>query len=107
MYRRLVLFIQCDEVLHEKYVDKVRAAMIKYSGNESTEGFKFRYEHFYGSYDLVQDNYRNWYFRETRVIRVIKNNENIVSWGDSKDFRHKDGSKLRSKEIKANFRNHH
>ena len=46
----------------------------------------------------MQDNYRNWYIRETRVIR---NDENIVSWGDAMDFRHKDGSRLFSKDIKA------
>ena len=91
-------YIQGDEVLHEKYSETVRDAMIRYSDNKRTEGLKFRYEHFYGSYNYVQDNYRNWYFRETRII---KNSVNIVSWGDAMDFRHKDGSKLRSKDIKA------
>ena len=91
-------YIQGDEVLHEKYYDIIKSSMIKYQKVKKVEGLRFRYEHFYGSYDYVQDNYRNWYIRETRVIR---NDENIVSWGDAMDFRHKDGSRLFSKDIKA------
>lgn len=91
-------YIQGDEVLHEKYYDDVRNAMLKYKDDEKAEGIRFFYEHFYGSYDYVQDNYRNWYLRE---VRIIKNSENIVSWGDAMDFRHKNGSKINSKDIKA------
>ncbi|HMS66343.1 MAG TPA: glycosyltransferase family 2 protein [Ignavibacteria bacterium] len=91
-------YIQGDEILHEKYYDEVRSAMIKYKNDKSVEGLRFKYEHFYGSYDYVQDNYRNWYLRE---VRIIKRSENIVSWGDAMDFRHKDGSKILYKDIKA------
>lgn len=91
-------YIQGDEVLHEKYYEEVRSAMIKYKDDEKVEGIRFFYEHFYGSYDYVQDNYRNWYLRE---VRIVKNSDNIVSWGDAMDFRHKDGSKINSKDIKA------
>lgn len=91
-------YIQGDEVLHEKYYNEVKNGMHKYLKDKNTEGLRFKYEHFYGSYDYVQDNYRNWYIRE---VRVIKNSENIVSWGDAMDFRHKDGSKIFSKNINA------
>jgi len=91
-------YIQGDEVLHEKYYDNVKMAMKKYLEDESIEGLRFWYKHFYGSYDYIQDNYRNWYIRE---VRIIKNNENIVSWGDAMDFKHKDGSKIFSKVITA------
>ncbi|MEO6695306.1 MAG: glycosyltransferase family 2 protein [Ignavibacteria bacterium] len=91
-------YIQSDEVLHEKYFETIRSSMEKYSEDKKVEGLRFRYKHFYGSYDYVQDNYRNWYIKE---VRVIKNNDNIVSWGDAMDFRHIDGSKLLAKDIKA------
>ncbi|HAY35000.1 MAG TPA: glycosyltransferase [Ignavibacteria bacterium] len=92
------IYIQGDEVLHEKYYENVKAAMKKYYDDSKTEGLRFWYQHFYGSYDYVQDNYRNWYIRETRVI---KRSDNIVSWGDAMDFRHRDGSKIYSKDIDA------
>ena len=44
-------YIQGDEVLHEKYYDNVRAAMKKYYNDSKTEGLRFWYQHFYGSYD--------------------------------------------------------
>lgn len=91
-------YIQSDEVLHEKYYENVKAAMDKYLKKEKVEGLRFWYKHFYGSYDFYQDNYRKWYIRE---VRVIKRNDNIVSWGDAMDFRHRDGSKIFSKDIDA------
>ncbi len=91
-------YIQSDEVLHEKYYQTVRTAMKDYSGKEKIEGLRFWYRHFYGSYDFYQDNYRNWYIRE---VRIIKNRDNIISWGDAMDFRHPDGTKIVSKDIDA------
>lgn len=92
------VYIQADEVLHEKYLDTVMAAMKKYLNVESVEGLRFRYKHFYGSYDYIQDNYRNWYIKETRVIKL---NREIVSWGDAMNFKHKDGSAIKSVDINA------
>lgn len=91
-------YIQADEVLHEKYYDVVRTAMQRYLSNRRIEALQFRYRHFYGSYDYYQDNYRNWYVRESRVI---KRHPNIISWGDGMDFRHRDGTLLRVKRIDA------
>jgi len=92
------VYIQADEVLHEKYVDIVMTAMRNYLNKDSIEGLRFRYKHFYGSYDYVQDNYRNWYIKETRVIKL---NRGIVSWGDAMNFKHKDGSAITSVDINA------
>ncbi len=92
------VYIQADEVLHEKFIPAVNTAMERFKNNPDVEGLRFRYKHFYGSYDYYQDNYRNWYIKE---CRVIKNNPGIVSWGDAMDFRHKDGSKIISADIKA------
>lgn len=91
-------YIQGDEVLHEKYYAEVKDKMEKYQNDNDAEGLRFRYKHFYGSYDYVQDNYRNWYIKE---VRIIKKNDRIVSWGDAMDFRHTDGSKIKSRDIDA------
>jgi glycosyltransferase involved in cell wall biosynthesis len=91
-------YLQADEVIHEKYLPVVRSAMEAHLGDASVEALQFRYKHFYGSYDYFQDNNRRWYTKECRVIR---RDDNIVSWGDGMDFRHRDGSRLRFRRIPA------
>lgn len=91
-------YIQSDEVLHEKYIPTVRAAMEEYVNDVRVEGLRFRYKHFYGSYDYFQDNYRKWYVRE---VRVIKNRRSIVSWADAMGFMHADGRMIAAVNIKA------
>ncbi len=91
-------YVQADEVVHEKYLPIVKSAMEQYLDDQSVEGLQFGYQHFYGSYDYVQDNFRNWYIKETRVIR---RNPDIVSWGDGMGFRHRNGEPIRSKRIAA------
>ncbi|MEP7145654.1 MAG: glycosyltransferase family 2 protein, partial [bacterium] len=91
-------YIQGDEVVHEKYYGTISQAMNKYLMNEDIEGLRFYYKHFYGTYDYYQDNYRNWYLRE---VRIIKNHDDIISWGDAMDFKHPDGSKIKSKDMNA------
>jgi hypothetical protein len=91
-------YIQADEVLHEQYHPVVRSAMEQYHRDNEVEALQFRYRHFYGSFDYVQDNNRKWY---TKECRVIKRHPNIVSWGDGMDFRHRDGSKLSFRRIQA------
>jgi len=91
-------YLQADEVLHEKYLNVVHDEMEKEMNNARVEGFEFGYKHFYGSYDYYQDNFRKWYIRG---IRVIRRQPEIVSWGDGMDFRHRDGTLLRTKRIDA------
>lgn len=91
-------YIQADEVLHEKYIPTVRGAMEKYASDEAIEALQFRYLHFYGSYEFVQDNFRSWYVKESRVV---KRRPNILSWGDGTNFRHPDNSELRVQQIDA------
>ncbi len=91
-------YIQADEVLHEKYHPVVREAMEQYLPDARIEALQFGYRHFYGSYDFYQDNFRNWYVKECRIIR---RHPNIASWGDGMDFRHRDGTLLRVKRIDA------
>jgi len=92
------VYIQADEVLHEKYLDTVMNAMRNNLNRDSVEALRFNYRHFYGSYDYYQDNYRNWYIKE---IRVIKLNRGIISWGDAMSFRHQNTSPVKPIDIDA------
>jgi len=92
------IYIQADEVVHEKYYPVVTRALQKYLADKKVEGLKFGYKHFYGTYEYYQDNFRKWYRRE---VRVIRNNSNIVSWDDAMGFKHKDGTEIKSVPIKA------
>ena len=94
-------YIQGDEVLHEKYYEEIRAAMLKYKDDPQVEGLLFNYVHFYGSYDYIGES-SNWYRRE---IRVIRNNRDIFSYRDAQGFRKKPNDKLKVKYIDATI--HH
>lgn len=76
-------YIQGDEVIHEKYLDNIKQAMIKYKDNKDVDGLLFEHINFYGSYDYVADS-RNWNKKE---IRVIKNNPDFYSYKDAMSFR--------------------
>lgn len=91
-----LFYIQADEVIHERYLPVVRAAMEKYKDDKRVEGLLFRYKHFYGSYKYVGDG-RAWYSKE---IRVLRNNVNVRAYRDAQGFRI-DDRKLNVKEIDA------
>lgn len=90
-------YIQGDEVLHERYIDTVKEAMIKYKGNKEVDGLLFNYQHFWGSFDYVGDSSR-WYRKE---IRVVRNDKSIYSYRDAQGFRKGDSKKLNVKPIDA------
>ena len=90
-------YIQGDEVLHEKYLPVVKAAMQEQLINPQCEGLLFNYLHFYGSYQYVGDS-RQWYRRE---IRVIRNTGKVASYKDAQGFRTVTNRKLRVKAIDA------
>jgi hypothetical protein len=78
-----VVYIQGDEVIHEKYHPVILAATQKYLHDLKVNGLLFHYLHFYGTYDYVRDG-RSWYKEETRIIR---NGRNIRSYRDAQGFR--------------------
>lgn len=78
-------YIQGDEVVHEKYLPKIKEAMEKNLDNKKVDGLLFKYLHFYGSYNYVGESYR-WYRNE---IRIVKNNKDIFSFRDAQGFRKK------------------
>lgn len=90
------IYIQADEVMHEKYHDNIRKAMQQWKDDERVEGLVFDYTHFYGSYDYTGDS-RKWYRRE---VRVIKNDKNIYSFRDAQGFQ-KNGKPLKVKMANA------
>jgi hypothetical protein len=89
-------YIQGDEVLHEKYLEPVKAAMLENLQLKEVEGLLFGFRHFYGTYDYVGD-CRHWYRNE---IRVIRNDKQIRSYRDAQGFR-KNNEKLHVMQIPA------
>ncbi|MCS6824134.1 MAG: glycosyltransferase family 2 protein [Cytophagaceae bacterium] len=90
------LYLQGDEVIHEKYLDNIVKAMHKWENDARVEGLLFKYKHFYGSYDYIAKA-RQWYRYE---IRAIKKDPGIYSYRDAQGFRKK-GRKLRVKTVDA------
>jgi hypothetical protein len=77
------LYIQGDEVVHEKYHQEINNAMHQWKDHPEVEGLLFDYLHFYGSYNFV-GNSRRWYRRE---VRIIRNDKKIRSYRDAQGFR--------------------
>ncbi|HEX7903324.1 MAG TPA: glycosyltransferase family 2 protein [Chitinophagaceae bacterium] len=90
-------YLQADEVVHEKDLDKIVRTAEYYNADKQVEGLLFSYVHFYGTYDYVGDS-RRWYGHE---IRMIRNNGNVVSYRDAQGFRNRQNKKLRVKKIDA------
>jgi glycosyltransferase involved in cell wall biosynthesis len=82
-------YIQADEVIHEKYLAPVKAAMQKWKDDPVVDGLVFNYTHFWGSCNYFGTS-RKWYRHE---VRVIRNDKRIRSYLDAQGFR-KNGNKL-------------
>lgn len=95
------IYLQADEVVHEKYLPTIKEAMQQHFDDRRVEGLLLKYIHFYGSYDYYADS-RSWYRQE---IRVIRNNIGVQSWKDAQGFRI-DNRKINVKFIDA-YVNHY
>jgi hypothetical protein len=91
-------YIQCDEVVHEKYHQSIKDACMQHLDNKKVLGLVFNYVHFYGTYDYYGDS-RRWYNKE---IRIIRNDPRITSFRDAQGFR-MDGKRLPCKVIGASM----
>jgi glycosyltransferase involved in cell wall biosynthesis len=91
------LYIQADEVLHERYIPDIQEAEKKNLNDSRVEGLLFAYRHFYGSYDYVGLS-RDWYRHE---IRIVRNLPHIRSYKDAQGFRTIANRKLRVKSVEA------
>lgn len=90
-------YIQCDEVVHEKYHPQILKACHEQLGNKNVLGLVFGYVHFYGTYDYFGDS-RRWYNRE---IRIIRNDPRIHSFRDAQGFRIDGNKRIPAKLIDA------
>ena len=63
------IYIQADEVLHERGADELAAAIVRHDADRQVEGLLVRYLHFYGDMDTIAVN-RRWYRREVRAVRL-------------------------------------
>ena len=85
------IYLQADEVLHERDLPALRAALERYREGR-TEALSLRYYHFYGSYQTYKDDPRLWYRRATRIIRT---GIGIESVGDACAFMRRQGDAWR------------
>ena len=63
------VYIQADEVLHERGAEALAAAIQSADNDPRVEGLLVRYLHFYAGFDTVAT-HRRWYRREVRAVRL-------------------------------------
>jgi hypothetical protein len=63
------VYIQADEVLHERGAAELLKSIRCYDGDRRVEGLLVRYLHFYGGFDTIAT-HRRWYRREVRAVRL-------------------------------------
>lgn len=90
------IYIQGDEVIHEKYHETIRKEMLQNLEDKNIEGLLLKYIHFYASYDFYAIS-RRWYRKEIRILRNIKG---VSSYRDAQGFR-LNQRKIKVKEIDA------
>jgi hypothetical protein len=84
------LYLQADEVLHEKDLDNINQLCHKYLHNNEVDGFLFNYHHFWGDYNHLMYAH-SWYKHE---IRIVRNMPTVYSYQDAVSFRKGEGKKL-------------
>lgn len=92
-----LFYLQSDEVMHEKFLPVIKEGCERYLENKEVEGFLFKYHHFWGDYEHIQDTHC-WYRKE---IRIVRNDPEIHSWESAQSFRRIpgfDGSNYRQQE---------
>jgi hypothetical protein len=63
------VYIQADEVLHERGSHELASCIQRYDSDPQVEGLLVRYIHFYGGFDTIAT-HRRWYRREVRALRL-------------------------------------
>lgn len=93
------IYLQADEVVHERDLDKLSEACLQELNNPAVEGFLFKYFHFWGDYNHYLP-FHGWYKNE---IRIIRNRIGVQSFKDAQSFRKQDNQKLRVKALSAHI----
>lgn len=83
------IYLQADEVLHERDYQEIREKMEELLNDPKTDGLLLQYIHFYGSFDVIRLG-RGAYRRE---VRIIKRKSGARSVGDAQSFRLAGGGK--------------
>ncbi|MFO8053752.1 MAG: glycosyltransferase family 2 protein [Bacteroidales bacterium] len=78
-----LLYLQADEVIHEKYLPVIEQGCRKHLEDKEVEGMLLKYVHFWGDYYHYHTGH-SWYKKE---IRIIRNREDIHSWESAQSFR--------------------
>jgi hypothetical protein len=65
------IYIQADEVLHERGARILKEKVAAWDRDERVEGLLVKYLHFYGGFDRIATS-RRWYRREVRCVRLGK-----------------------------------
>jgi hypothetical protein len=78
-----LFYLQSDEVVHEKDLEPIRMRCEELLEDQEVEGLLFRYRHFWGDYEHMQDGHC-WYRKE---IRIVRNHPDIHSWESAQSFR--------------------
>jgi hypothetical protein len=78
-----LFYLQSDEVVHEKDLENIRKRCEDLLDDHEVEGLLFRYRHFWGDYQHVQDGHC-WYRKE---IRIVRNLPDLHSWESAQSFR--------------------
>lgn len=65
------IYIQADEVLHERGARILKEDVAEWDGDARVEGLLVKYLHFYGGFDRIATS-RRWYRREVRCVRLGK-----------------------------------
>jgi len=78
-----LLYLQADEVLHEKDLPIIKTRCEALLDRPEVEGLLFKYRHFWGDYDHYHISH-GWYPHE---IRVIRNRPDIHSYESAQSFR--------------------
>jgi len=78
-----LFYLQSDEVVHERDLEPIRKRCEELLDDHRVEGLLFRYRHFWGDYEHVQDGHC-WYRKE---IRIVRNLPEVHSWESAQSFR--------------------
>jgi len=92
-----LIYLQADEVIHEKDLDTIVRKCEQRIDDERVEGFLLNYIHFYGDYDHFAHQH-GWYQNE---IRIIRNLPEIHSFWTAQSFRKIPGFDGKSYQNKA------
>lgn len=79
------VYIQADEVLHERGVPAFRSALEAAARDPQLEGLVVRYHHIFGDPDIEAIN-RRWYRREVRAVRLDPA-AGVAPYRDAQGFR--------------------